>query len=341
MNNLKLRQVRSQHFITEFAATTTLHSSAWKQTWFWCTSVPPQTKGIVDDRIMSSMRSQIVEIAATTTPCNRIEDAPATTNLDFRSTSTTLKVLHGYWNRCCPSNNDEWFHRVWELHTESSRHYHTAVHLLEMCQLFDTATSSSRRVVLTSSSSSSSLSRKTSIDNEDIVEEDDQQPYDTKAILLAIFFHDAVYDPTSSRNEEDSAHLFRAFAAETAAIDNETVRNVVDWIMATKTHQMSSSSSSSPNPNLQLFLDLDMAVLGKTATAYEHYAKLVRCEYQHVPLAVYCEKRATVLAGFLQQAHIYGTDRFQTALEQRARENLANEIESLRRGYILGSAPPS
>jgi predicted metal-dependent HD superfamily phosphohydrolase len=284
---------------------------------------------------------------ATTMTTTRIEDAPATTNQDFRSTSTTLQQLRGYWHRCCRRHDshhgDEWFHRVWELHTDNSRHYHTAVHLLEMCQLFDAACAS-----LAASAAASSSHHHPEAEEEEIDDDagnNDRHPplpsYHTEAILLAIFFHDAVYDATSSRNEEDSAHLFRSFAAETAAIDESTIRDVVDWIMATKTHQVSSSSLP-PNPNLQLFLDLDMAVLGKTATAYAHYANLVRREYQHVPLAVYCEKRATVLQDFLRQPHIYGTDLFRTALERRARENLAHEIESLRRGAILGStaSPP-
>jgi predicted metal-dependent HD superfamily phosphohydrolase len=282
---------------------------------------------------------------ATTTSSTTIADSPATLNQDFRATSTTLKLLHGYWNRCCHSNNDEWFHRLWELHAGHTRHYHTAVHLLEMCQLFDTA-SSVMMVCCSSSSSSSSSSHKKNHDDEvldnDEQHQQQQQPYDTVAILLAIFFHDAVYDATSNSNEEDSASLFHSFATETTtAITETTLRDVMDWIMATKTHQANAGPSSPSNPNLQLFLDLDMAVLGKTNVAYECYASLIRREYQHVPWPDYCEKRASILQKFLQQPHIYSTNLFQTALEQRARENLANEIESLQRGDIPGSAQPS
>jgi predicted metal-dependent HD superfamily phosphohydrolase len=268
---------------------------------------------------MSSSLTLTVDEKTTT----RIEDSPATKNLEFQATSATLKLLHGYWNRCCRTNNnnnDEWFYRLWELHTEHTRHYHTAVHLLEMCQLFDAAVSSMR-------SSFNNLDR--------IMEED--EPYDDTAILLAIFFHDAVYATTSSSNEEDSAKLFRSFAIE-AGIRDETTRDVFDWIMATKTHQASVINAS--NRNLQLFLDLDMAVLGKTSAAYIKYASLIRREYDHVPANDYCEKRATILQSFLQQPHIYSTALFQNALEQRARENLQYEIDSLRRGHIPGSAPP-
>ena len=56
---------------------------------------------------------------------------------------------------------------------------------------------------------------------------------------------------------------------------------------------------SDDNSNLLNFLDADMAVLGKQPAAYDHYAALIRKEYQHVPHDTYCEKRADILESFL------------------------------------------
>lgn len=234
-----------------------------------------------------------------------IADAPTTRNCEFRATSTTLQALRTYWNRC--SNNDEWFHRLWDMHTSHTRHYHTAVHLLEMCELLD--------IVASTEQIESSL--------------------DTTSMLLAIFFHDAVYDAKSKTNEEDSAELFSSFA-KTVNLDPLVASKVSNWILATKTHQPQHSAVSDDALSLQLFLDLDMAVLGKTAQAYAEYARLIRCEYSFVPLDTYCTTRAKVLELFLQQPTIYGNDHMRNALEVRARDNLASEIQMLRTGIIPG-----
>jgi len=79
-----------------------------------------------------------------------------------------------------------------------------------------------------------------------------------------------------------------------------------------------------------------MAVLGKQPMAYLAYAALIRQEYHHVPHAVYCNKRAEILEDFLKQSQIYGTSVFVQALEQRARDNVRQEIQLLRRGQIPG-----
>jgi predicted metal-dependent HD superfamily phosphohydrolase len=162
-----------------------------------------------------------------------------------------------------------------------------------------------------------------------------QQPQQD-ALVLATFFHDAIYNVHSGTNEEDSAVLFQQFVQELreggVAIARDLEDTVVQMILATQKHQVSSEH----DPLLALFLDLDMAVLGKEATAYDQYAQLIRREYQHVPHDTYCEKRAEILEEFLKQPQIYGTETLLVALEQRARDNLQREIECLRRGEIPG-----
>lgn len=41
-------------------------------------------------------------------------------------------------------------------------------------------------------------------------------PNDKQVFLLALYFHDLVYDATSSSNEEDSQALFEKFSEEAA-----------------------------------------------------------------------------------------------------------------------------
>jgi predicted metal-dependent HD superfamily phosphohydrolase len=207
---------------------------------------------------------------------------------------------------------NQWFDRLWMAHAEDpARHYHTIVHLWEMTlylnRLGDAAAYLSE--------------------------------IEKWIIFLAIMFHDAVYDPKSSTNEEDSANLFQAFAADTDLTrkNPDACQQVATFILTTKKHEVLDTNST----GLALFLDIDMAVLGKTPGAYIQYAALIRREYSHVPRWVYRSKRAEVLEAFLQQPRIFGTPVLRELLEPQARDNLRAEIAALRSGVIYGEEPRS
>jgi predicted metal-dependent HD superfamily phosphohydrolase len=218
-----------------------------------------------------------------------------------------------------------WFDRLWTLHAnDPKRHYHTVVHLWEMTKYL--------MLLVKEKDLSCDGAGANSSNNNDGGIPDQQR----NAIFLAIFFHDAVYDPQSSTNEEDSALLFQEFASE-AGLDvshRDVAQQVTQFIIATKHHQVTDSNPT----DLALFLDMDMAVLGKDADAYVSYAGLIRKEYLHVPPDVYCAKRADVLEAFLEQPRIYGTRVVRHALETQARDNLKAEIAALRSGIIYGEA---
>ncbi|GKZ00093.1 hypothetical protein MPSEU_000962700 [Mayamaea pseudoterrestris] len=221
-------------------------------------------------------------------------------------------MLHEDWLRATAGLNiqvemiETWYGRLWDLHTEPSRHYHTAVHLEEMLHYL---------AMLTDEGYLSFMG-------------------DEQTILLSIFFHDAIYDPKSACNEEDSAQLFETFANQAgfATTHAALVEDVSRYILATKKHVLSADNPLS----LALFLDLDMAVLGKQQSAYQTYATLIRREYGFVDRNVYCTKRAKVLEAFLAQGLIYGTHVLGTAFETQARQNLQSEVAALKRGVIYG-----
>ena len=247
---------------------------------------------------------------------------------------------------------DEWFDRIFHLHNEKQRHYHTPVHLQEILGYWNII---KRNNYNTTSCTTSSLL---------LVQ--DEQEHRSKAIVLATFFHDSVYDPKSSKNERDSAMLFHDFCKQvldvdttfsiddtpvpltftststTTTIKNKTetiARLVVVLILATEGHQLISEESmnSIDLETQKLFLDLDMAVLGKERDAYLAYAALIRREYEFVVRKIYCEKRAEVLTGFLQnKKRIFLSDLFYHAMEDRARLNLQHEIDLLRQNIIPG-----
>lgn len=242
---------------------------------------------------------------------NKLSNSLAACNVNFDASQhpQLRDSLRAEWDRALQGmeclETDQWFDRLIRQHNQVGRHYHTSVHLKEMLEYLN------------------------------ILEEgaavSDQQH---KAILrLAVFFHDAVYDPQSNTNEKDSSHLFEQFTREVGRtiLGVSAVSTVITCILATQRHEVIPGEVIMLQ---ELFLDIDMAVLGKKMHAYRSYAALIRNEYHFVPQAVYCKKRAEILESFLNRKKIYLTTVMHCALEKNARQNLRDEIESLQQGKI-------
>ena len=148
------------------------------------------------------------------------------------------------------------------------------------------------------------------------------------SLILAILFHDVVYNPHRNDNETASA-AFAATALAGQGLAPQLMARVTDLIAAT---QHGAATPDAADVDCALLLDLDLAVLGGTPQAYRAYADAIRFEYAHVPDAAYRLGRAHVLRQFLTQPQIYRTAQFRKQLELRARENLAQEISQLDRG---------
>lgn len=230
-------------------------------------------------------------------------------------------LIASSFSRSLDDASELWFRRIYDRQTEEGRHYHTVVHLWELFELLD------------------------------IVIEKLNAPKWYTAMAWSVFFHDAIYDPKSNRNEKDSAELFREFAEDCmgAAMDKKVFDAAFTMILATEKHKVILPSEGTMSQNDELdaimmqkhFLDIDMAVLGKENDAYLKYAALIRKEYEFVPYDVYCSKRAEILETFLgdnsgvgHKKGIYLTESFGGAYEERARENLRNEIKLLRSNII-------
>jgi predicted metal-dependent HD superfamily phosphohydrolase len=217
--------------------------------------------------------------------------------------------LNRWWQKAMQGrdNNagDVWFKRLWELYSKPGRYYHTSVHVLELVSYFDLIC----------------LHGYPGVEDERIV------------VLLAIFFHDAVYDSQSSVSSEDeSVALFREYASE-MRLEDSVAEQVVHFIEATKNHMTVAATTDSSL--LKLFLDLDLSVLAKTRNAYMSYAAAIRQEYSHVPASVYCPTRANILSKFLTGT-LYQTPVLRQAWEERAKANLQEEINLLQQGIIPG-----
>lgn len=138
---------------------------------------------------------------------------------------------------------------------------------------------------------------------------------------LALWFHDAVYDPRRSDNEARSAQL-----AETALVmagaAEDAARRIGDLIRLT-THDGDSLTGDGA-----ILCDADLAILGASPLRFAQYEADIRREYGWVPEVVYRRERGRVLRRFLSRPSIYHTIFFQQRLEQTARLNLTRAMEA-------------
>ncbi|MGJ4997367.1 HD domain-containing protein [Bradyrhizobium sp. HKCCYLS3077] len=141
---------------------------------------------------------------------------------------------------------------------------------------------------------------------------------DREILTQAIWWHDVVYDPTRSDNEEQSAVL----AEQHVAPDMRD--EVGRLIRLTRTHDVPAGDRRGA-----LLVSIDLAVLGADEATYDAYARAIRREYAHVPDDAYRAGRAAVLERFASRPVIYPDPAFAAALDGQARANLARELRQL------------
>lgn len=146
---------------------------------------------------------------------------------------------------------------------------------------------------------------------------------DLPTLQLAAWFHDCVYDPRATDNEEQSA-TYAQNVLSRLALPAPTIQAVSQMILCTKTH-----TTVANQPDCQILLDADLAILGASVQDYETYAQAIRQEYSWLPDTAYNAGRIHVLQTFLQRTSIYRTAPMYTTLEKLARENIRRELASL------------
>lgn len=142
---------------------------------------------------------------------------------------------------------------------------------------------------------------------------------DAYSVELALWFHDAVYDPQAKDNELKSAELFGRYMVQDLSV--EIVEKIKRWIIATQKHE------AADELDLQFLLDIDLAILAASPERFEEYEQQIQQEYAWVDPDVYSIKRKEVLAHFYQAEPLYQTEYFQQSLEPRAKENLREILD--------------
>lgn len=154
--------------------------------------------------------------------------------------------------------------------------------------------------------------------------------HDDVVVQLAVWFHDAVYNPLRSDNEVRSAELAATFLVETTLSASRQQR-VALLIEQTKDH---TQTPPADDTDLHLFLDADLGILGAPEAEYWQYARQVRQEYQLVPDFLYQRGRRKVLEKLLTTPVLYRTAAYHTRLEAAARRNLQAEWQAWEQGGL-------
>lgn len=146
---------------------------------------------------------------------------------------------------------------------------------------------------------------------------------DLAAVRLAAWFHDAVYLPERSENEERSARLAVRALTE-AGVPEARTAEVARLVRLTVTH--------APGPDDRdgaVLCDADLAILAAPPEAYTEYAARVREEYAFVPDEAFRAGRADILRQLLALPRLFSTPHGSEAWEDLARRNLRAELDLL------------
>lgn len=193
------------------------------------------------------------------------------------------------WQSLQAAPNDNLLGQLFQAYSTPSRFYHTLAHIQDCLTQFDQVKALAA------------------------------QP---AAIELAIWFHDAIYDPKRSDNEQKSAE-WASLALDQSGLSPALVQTVSQLILATR------HDSQIGDLDGRLLVDIDLSILGQEESRFWQYSQNIRKEYSWVPVSLYRQKRAAVLQGFLERDPIYSVEFFRERFEGQARTNLSGAIANL------------
>ena len=138
----------------------------------------------------------------------------------------------------------------------------------------------------------------------------------------AIWFHDAIYDPRSSTNEEDSAQLAESRLSEMGLPDRD-VDAVASIVRDTATHVATSEAAAA-------VIDLDLSSLALPWPAFEANRMAIRKEYLFVSDEDFAQSTRELFLRFLDRPRLFVTSWGQR-LEPSARSNIERSLGESRK----------
>lgn len=187
--------------------------------------------------------------------------------------------------------------RLLALYAEPARAYHNTAHLADVLAKLDWAKGALSRNGNLAGLAPITIARM----------------FDT--IELALFYHDAVYDPRAKDNEKQSRNLMLRDAS-TFGLHKSIADNAARLINLTAHHNRAQKLDE------KIMADCDLAILGAAPAVFQKYDAGIRREYAHVPAPLYAAGRAKVLRGFLATPRLFKTAVFAIRYGTPARRNI-------------------
>ena len=204
-----------------------------------------------------------------------------------RQRNKSLKVpLLNRWNTVMPGH-DALFLDLLDRWSEPHRRYHGCTHLLSVLESLDLLT-------------------------------DPADP--PRTVLLAAWFHDAVYRGVAGQDEEESARLAeeRLLAA---GLPEEEAYEVGRLVRLTSDHRPEPGDDDGA-----LLCDADLSVLGGEPGEYARYVAAVRQDYAHIGDADFAAGRAAVVRRLLELDPLFHSGRAKELWLDAAHRNLKGEL---------------
>ncbi|KNH15935.1 hypothetical protein ACU18_15540 [Arthrobacter sp. ZBG10] len=204
-----------------------------------------------------------------------------------RQRNKSLKVpLQDRWEAVMPGH-DALFLDLLDRWSEPHRHYHGRTHLLSILEALD------------------------------LLNEPAAVP---RTVLLAAWFHDAVYQGIPGQDEEESARLALDRLRGTGLPAAE-VEEVARLVLLTSHHRPEAGDTDGA-----LLCDADLSVLGGDPAEYARYLAAVRLDYAHVPDADFAAGRAAVVRRLLDLEPLFHGHRARDLWLGAAHRNLHGEL---------------
>jgi predicted metal-dependent HD superfamily phosphohydrolase len=192
------------------------------------------------------------------------------------------------WSAFSDQDGSEIFNQICMAYNESHRFYHNIGHLVDCLTHIETYEALAIR------------------------------PHELE---FALWFHDAIYKPSSNDNELRSAQWAQRVLRHAHA-KPEAIQRIYNMILATKTHL-------GEDADTQLLLDIDLSILGSSPEIFARYEHRIRQEYQWIPGFIFRRHRRRFVKAMLERDTIYQTDLLHHRFESQARENLQRSLKQL------------
>jgi predicted metal-dependent HD superfamily phosphohydrolase len=197
------------------------------------------------------------------------------------------------WRRCliegARDDSAAIHRRLLERYRESWRYYHTLEHIEHCIGWFD---------------SCSSLVRY------------------PDPLELAVWFHDAIWEPGNPDNEALSAEFYLEFSD---GVHEPAVREQVEWLIMATLHL---GSSIDADDDARYMVDIDLSSFGLPWKDFLRDSENLRRE-ANLDDETYFEKARTFHRSLLDRERFYYTEFFAARLEARARDNIRRYLERI------------